>query len=360
LRTGAVLIGEVADEASGRQRLGASAKEDALLSQENAFGHGTDRIGEVSDEVSGRQRLGASAEEDALLSQENAFGHVTGRIGEVTDEAAVRQKLGASAKEDALLSQENAFGHGIGGIGEVSDEVSGRQRLGASGQENAFGHGTGRIGEVADEAAVRQKLGASGQENAFGHGTDRTAGQRSMENRDTRMQTTKMDDDDKTKPLGKFDDLNMDPAKMSTGERILSSMQSISEASASSKFAAETIVKISSEIANRILISNAALDAKQEVRVQLKNDILPGTEIFIAKDGPKLNVQFNVAVSESAFFLMGRQGELRQHLIDNLKEITFVEINIKDDSQPNDTRKDGRSKNQRQYENQEEMGNFDE
>ncbi|MDR0351577.1 MAG: hypothetical protein LBH49_02935, partial [Puniceicoccales bacterium] len=103
------LIGEVADEASGRQELGASAQEDALLSQESGFDHGTGGIGEVADEVSGRQRLGASAKEDALLSQENAFGHGTGGIGEVADEASGRQRLGASAKEDALLSQENAF-----------------------------------------------------------------------------------------------------------------------------------------------------------------------------------------------------------------------------------------------------------
>jgi type III secretion system needle length determinant len=154
---------------------------------------------------------------------------------------------------------------------------------------------------------------------------------------------------DETKPSEKSDDINIDPAKMSAGERILSSMQSVSETSL--KFSTETIAQIGSEIVNRILISNAALDAKQEVRVQLKNDVLPGTEIFIAKDGPKLNVQFVTTVSESAFFLMGRQGELRQHLMDNLKEINSIEINVSEDARARDARGDGRSKNQRQYEN---------
>ncbi|MDR2735545.1 MAG: hypothetical protein LBB20_01740 [Puniceicoccales bacterium] len=128
--------------------------------------------------------------------------------------------------------------------------------------------------------------------------------------------------------------------------------------SASLKSSAERLAKISSEIVSRILVSHAALDAKQEVRVRLSNAILPGTEILISKDGTKLSVQFNTTVSESAFFLMGRQGELRQHLMDNLKEISHVEIKLKDDSQARWTSGDGRSKNQRQYEKPEDDDNF--
>ena len=72
------------------------------------------------------------------------------------------------------------------------------------------------------------------------------------------------------------------------------------------------------------------------------------TEVFISKDGKQINVNFVTGASESADILNQRSGELRSQLMENLKDVDYVEVNVEDQSGQNDDgqENDGHSRNQ--------------
>jgi hypothetical protein len=111
---------------------------------------------------------------------------------------------------------------------------------------------------------------------------------------------------------------------------------------------AGVIKSISQEVAERILASTAALNARQEVRVMIKDNILRNTEVIIAKDGKMVSVDFFTSALESASLLSSKQSDLRSHLLNTLQDVNDVDVNIyqeTDEANPDDS-KDGRSRDE--------------
>lgn len=111
--------------------------------------------------------------------------------------------------------------------------------------------------------------------------------------------------------------------------------------------AASTIRDIGVQVANEILATREALNAKQEVRIMLKDSVLKDTEVFVIKDGKSLSVSFVTGASESADILNQRSGDLRTQLMERLDDVDFVDIQVEDNSQSNadNQNQDGRSQN---------------
>jgi type III secretion system needle length determinant len=102
------------------------------------------------------------------------------------------------------------------------------------------------------------------------------------------------------------------------GEVILNSLRLSSEffqvETAKIQKQAEVIKTLGQEIAEKVLASTAALDAKQEVRIAIKDSILKETEVTISKNEGTLSVNFYTSASESASLLASKQAELKSHL----------------------------------------------
>lgn len=84
------------------------------------------------------------------------------------------------------------------------------------------------------------------------------------------------------------------------------------------------------KIEERIIVINEVLSAKQEVRIIIQDNIL--TEIFISEGGKQINVNFVTGASGSTDILNQRGGGLQSQLMENLKDVDFVEVNIEDQS----------------------------
>jgi hypothetical protein len=116
------------------------------------------------------------------------------------------------------------------------------------------------------------------------------------------------------------------------GDAILNSLRVSSEAhridSVKTSEQANIIKSIGVEVAEKILASNEALNAKQEVRITLRESILPNTEILISKDGKMLAVNFFTSASESVLLLASKQADLRQQLLNNLSDVNDIDINV--------------------------------
>lgn len=110
----------------------------------------------------------------------------------------------------------------------------------------------------------------------------------------------------------------------------------------------ERLNEIKIALVDRILVSTAALDNKQTVRITFSQAVLPGTEVAINRQGNALNVTFVTTNPGSAALLTSTQGSLQQHLTEKL---SFNEINVSvrssDTSQGHP--QDGRSRNRYDY-----------
>lgn len=107
----------------------------------------------------------------------------------------------------------------------------------------------------------------------------------------------------------------------------------------------EVFSKISNEIVAKMMATNNSLDAKQEISISFKNDVLPGTEAVILKDGKSLSVSFVTNVDMSAQLILQNSNDLQSLLSQKLKE-TEVVINVKQSSNTSADTGDGRSRNQ--------------
>ena len=145
-------------------------------------------------------------------------------------------------------------------------------------------------------------------------------------------------------------------AQQVAGNVILDSIQAQRISQAASEKAAAAIRDVGVQVAERIIATNEALNAKQEVRITIQNNILKDTEVFISKDGKQINVNFVTGASESAAILNQRSGELRSQLMENLKDVDYVEVNVEDQSGQNDNDQEngGNSRNQDNQQNEQE------
>ncbi len=100
------------------------------------------------------------------------------------------------------------------------------------------------------------------------------------------------------------------------------------------------------DIAQRILVSDSELGSGREVRIQLKDSILPGTEIRIARDAYGVHVELNSVDDGSLAFLQDNRDGLLRHLQNRMEEPVSVEVRMDSPGGDRDESQ-GRSRQQR-------------
>jgi hypothetical protein len=135
---------------------------------------------------------------------------------------------------------------------------------------------------------------------------------------------------------------------VSPGEQVLGQVGRVSDPVPASQISArQTIVEIGNVVAQRILVHEAS-GAKAEVLVQLRETVLPGTEIALLREGTSLRVDFFSRVGESAVFLSQHHGALREYLTQRLESIKDVKVNVYDHSEGRSGDSFGQGQNRRQ------------
>ncbi len=134
------------------------------------------------------------------------------------------------------------------------------------------------------------------------------------------------------------------------GDTILGNLRNISDFYSTSvnktvEVETNTIKTLGSEVAERIIASREALNAEKEVRVSLKDNVLPQTEIRIVKNEKtnSLAVDFYTSSDKSAVLLSMKQTDLRMYLNDKLTNFSDIEVNVYQNS-AGDEHNDGRSR----------------
>jgi hypothetical protein len=154
------------------------------------------------------------------------------------------------------------------------------------------------------------------------------------------------------------EDLKDTSAMGISGNKILDGLQA-QHIEPTSNEAASLIKEIGVQIAERIIATNEALGARQEVRVTLQESVLKDTEVIISKDGKSLNVTFVTGSGESADVLNYRSGELRAQLMERLNDVSNIEVEIEHQGSSDNQNSDGRSQNRfgnQQQQDEEEKG----
>jgi type III secretion system needle length determinant len=142
----------------------------------------------------------------------------------------------------------------------------------------------------------------------------------------------------------------------SPSEAILQSLQtrscSDSPAMADGVPSSPSISKVAQEIADRILVSDISRGGGEEVRISLKDSVMPGTEIRIVKEGESIRVEILTTSNESHRLLSDHRGALQEALKERVSDSVSVEVKFHESEEEH---RDGRSRQQRNlYEEMEE------
>ena len=116
--------------------------------------------------------------------------------------------------------------------------------------------------------------------------------------------------------------------------------------------------KIVGEIANRILVSSPSDNpaGTQEIRIQLKESVLPNTEVRIYRHAGSLQVEFLTGSKDSQMFIEQRQPDIQKILGERLSNET-VNVSVQDSQQTRGGQGDGRSRQQYINPNLDDDGN---
>lgn len=91
----------------------------------------------------------------------------------------------------------------------------------------------------------------------------------------------------------------------------------------------EAVIRdIAMEITERIIATGEALNAGQEVRLPIRESLLPDVEILIRKDGGEILVTFVTPNLDTMNLLTRYTGELRSLLWERLKGVDYVEVRM--------------------------------
>ncbi len=104
------------------------------------------------------------------------------------------------------------------------------------------------------------------------------------------------------------------------------------------------VAQIGNLVAERILVTNPELGQKQEVLIMLKQDVLPGTQIKLSREGDVLHIAFQARGEDTANFISQNSGQLKDLLQTRLGEA--VNVAVKTDKEQREEN-EGRSRNQR-------------
>lgn len=109
------------------------------------------------------------------------------------------------------------------------------------------------------------------------------------------------------------------------------------------------VSRLMNEIADRVLVSDASLDSsRREVRIQLRADVLPDTEVRIARrDDGGLVVQLVTTSPESEGVLADQRSGLQERLASRLNAAVEVEVSGPSSSSSHGQPDDGRSRDRR-------------
>ena len=165
-------------------------------------------------------------------------------------------------------------------------------------------------------------------------------------------------------PSGKEN--HKDASSTSLGDEILKGMNSlkshasvIGDAKSITYSNSKEIASFISSVADRILVATNNANGTAEVRISLKEDILPGTEVKILLENDKLTVEFLTFSLNSKEVLLSNKEILENHLKERLKDKDItVNINFSQRSEDFSSNSDGRSRGQRNL--YEEMENIKE
>ncbi|MDR1665583.1 MAG: hypothetical protein LBR62_00845, partial [Puniceicoccales bacterium] len=103
-----------------------------------------------------------------------------------------------------------------------------------------------------------------------------------------------------------------------SGMAVLESLQRTSNDQGVSVIESPKLSRIGMELVERILVSSAALDNKQEVRITFNQNLLADTTVRIFREGTALNVVFTAGAESSLQFLNHHQTHLKEHLTEKL------------------------------------------
>lgn len=137
-----------------------------------------------------------------------------------------------------------------------------------------------------------------------------------------------------------------------SGENILRSMSGYSAAGQAEQTApagqAAATENLASEIAERILVSETDKSGNTaEVRISIKDSVLPDTEIIVRREGERLNVVLLTANAASHRTLLEAEPALRELLLkqgDRKEEDLSVEVAMREDGRQDDGGQERRSR----------------
>lgn len=134
-------------------------------------------------------------------------------------------------------------------------------------------------------------------------------------------------------------------APQSPGEAILQSLKvaepGVGKTEAAPTQGTDKLGQIVGEIADQLQVAD--VDGSREVRITLKNSILPGTEVRFSQQAGKMQVQFVTNSSQSQEFLAQHAGALQDGLNQKLPKHDFV-VSVEHDAAGFDSQHDGQSK----------------
>ena len=143
-----------------------------------------------------------------------------------------------------------------------------------------------------------------------------------------------------------------DPAgpRLLHGEQILAHMMGTpapTQAGQDSPPAVHRINEIVRQIADRVLVSSPASETSPEVRIQLKDSLMQGSDVRIFRDGGELKIVFVAHSQDAQNYIAQNKGQIEQALGNRLPDETVnVSIETQADARSSDGQNDGRSRQQ--------------
>ncbi|MBC6413687.1 MAG: hypothetical protein GDA45_01965 [Chromatiales bacterium] len=115
------------------------------------------------------------------------------------------------------------------------------------------------------------------------------------------------------------------------------------------------INNVASEIANRILVSTPDNNPAggQEIRIQLKESVLPNTEVRIYRHAGRLQVEFITSSQDSQMLIQQKQSDIQKLLGERLTSEN-VQVSVQDSRQTRGGQGEGRSRQQYVYPSQDD------
>ncbi len=172
----------------------------------------------------------------------------------------------------------------------------------------------------------------------------------SQENRSTGERVEERPQDgQKSKDEGGGDGQKKDDAPsregLSPGEAILQSLTKgqvqVGKAEMPAQASSQNLDGVVQQVADQILVAEASNG--REVRIFLKDSVLPGTEVRITQNAGKMQVQFLTTSAQSQDVLLQNHASLQQSLNEKISKHDFA-VTVEMDTQGQEQQQDGRSR----------------